>query len=133
MRGWSHTLTGGHVYLLEVVSSGSISPLLGILIKIISIGSWGHLISLERFSLSPTQYCCIFPLIFLAFWASLLSLPPYLILSPFFPTPPLSHPDYSLPPSSVENSLYSCVAHLLKLGQLVFWNLSFEYFVYFGY
>ena len=40
MGGWPHASTGGHAYLLEVVSSGSISPLLGILVKVILIESW---------------------------------------------------------------------------------------------
>jgi hypothetical protein len=31
---------GAHVYLLEVVSSSSISPLLGILANVVSIESW---------------------------------------------------------------------------------------------
>ena len=34
MGGYPHPSPGGHVYLLEVVSSGSISRLLGILAKV---------------------------------------------------------------------------------------------------
>jgi hypothetical protein len=40
MGGWSPASTGDHVYLLEVVSSGSISLLLGISANIIPIKSW---------------------------------------------------------------------------------------------
>jgi hypothetical protein len=40
IRGWFHDSTGGHVYLPEVVCSGSISLLLGILADVISIESW---------------------------------------------------------------------------------------------
>ena len=46
MGRWPHASTRGHVYLLEVVSSGSISPLLGISAKVIPIGSWEPLTSL---------------------------------------------------------------------------------------
>ena len=42
-----HPSNGGYAYLLEVVSVGCISPLLGILAKVISIGSWEPLASLE--------------------------------------------------------------------------------------
>jgi hypothetical protein len=37
---WCYPYTGGPVYLLEVVSSGSISPLLGILVNVTSTDSW---------------------------------------------------------------------------------------------
>jgi hypothetical protein len=40
MGGWPHLSTGGHASLLEVVSKVYISPLLGILAKVINIGSW---------------------------------------------------------------------------------------------
>ena len=39
------SLNWGHVYLLEVVSSGTISSFLGILVNIISVGSWELLTS----------------------------------------------------------------------------------------
>ena len=39
MGGWPHPSTGGCDYLLEVVSTGSIFPLLGILANVIPIGS----------------------------------------------------------------------------------------------
>jgi hypothetical protein len=42
MGGWLHPSTGGPVYLLEVVSSGSIFPLLGISAKVILIESCIH-------------------------------------------------------------------------------------------
>ena len=40
MGRWPPTSTGGYAYILEVVSSGSISPQLGISANIISIESW---------------------------------------------------------------------------------------------
>jgi hypothetical protein len=40
MDGWSLGSTGCHVYLLEVISSDSISPLLGISANVILIESW---------------------------------------------------------------------------------------------
>jgi hypothetical protein len=40
MGGWPHVSVGAHVYLLEVISSGSISTLLGISVKVIPIESW---------------------------------------------------------------------------------------------
>ena len=45
MDRWSHASTGGHVYHLEVVSSGSISLLLGILINVIPTEFWEPLTS----------------------------------------------------------------------------------------
>ena len=38
--GWLHLFPGGPVFLLEVVSLGSLSPLLGISAKVILIESW---------------------------------------------------------------------------------------------
>ena len=46
MGGWPHPLTGGCAYLLEIVSTDSISTLLYILAKVIPIGSWELLASL---------------------------------------------------------------------------------------
>ena len=46
MGEWPHPSTGGHAYLLEVVSTGSISPLLGILANGIPAESWEPLTSL---------------------------------------------------------------------------------------
>jgi hypothetical protein len=46
MCRWPQPSTVGHVYLLEVVSSGFISLLLDISANIISIGSWEPLASL---------------------------------------------------------------------------------------
>jgi hypothetical protein len=40
MGGWFHVSSGGHVYILEEVFIGSISPLLGIVAKIIPFGFW---------------------------------------------------------------------------------------------
>ena len=47
MGGQPHPSTGGCAYLLEMVSTGSIFPLLSILAKVILIGSWEPLASLE--------------------------------------------------------------------------------------
>ena len=52
LHGGEHSSTGGHAYLREVVSIGSLSPLLGILAKVISIGSWDLLDSLDFISFS---------------------------------------------------------------------------------
>jgi hypothetical protein len=40
MGQWPLSSTEGHAYLLEVIASGSISPLLGILANVIPIGFW---------------------------------------------------------------------------------------------
>jgi hypothetical protein len=45
--GWPHPSIEGPAYLLEVVSTGSSSPLLGISAKVIAIDSWEPLASLE--------------------------------------------------------------------------------------
>jgi hypothetical protein len=81
MGGWSHFSTGGHVYLLEAVFTGSTFLLLNILANVICIGSWELLKSLASavssgysHSLLPSQ-CYIFLFILLALWTSLLSLP----------------------------------------------------------
>ena len=39
MGGWPHASNGDHVYLLDMVSLGSISPLVGLLAKVILIGT----------------------------------------------------------------------------------------------
>ena len=46
MDGWPNPSTGARAYLLEVVSTGSISPLLDILANVIPLGSWEPLTSL---------------------------------------------------------------------------------------
>ena len=46
MDGWPNPSTGAGAYLLEVVSTGSISPLLDILANVIPLGSWEPLTSL---------------------------------------------------------------------------------------
>lgn len=38
--GWPHLSTGGCAYPLDMVSTGSISPLLDILAKVFPVGSW---------------------------------------------------------------------------------------------
>ena len=45
VSGWLHHSNGDPVYLLEVFSSGSIFPLLGISAKVITIEFWEHLTS----------------------------------------------------------------------------------------
>jgi hypothetical protein len=86
MGVWAHTSTGGHVYLLEAVSSGSISPLLGISGNIIHIGS-SHRWHLGLSSCSPSSnatyfYSCSQPSGPLAYLFSELILP-----LPFLPYP----------------------------------------------
>jgi hypothetical protein len=39
MGGWPHPSSGGLTNLLEMISTGCISPLLGILAKVIYVGS----------------------------------------------------------------------------------------------
>ena len=46
MDGWLNPSTGARAYLLEVVSTGSISILLGILANVILTGSWEPLAAL---------------------------------------------------------------------------------------
>jgi hypothetical protein len=110
MGGWLHPSPGGHVYLLEVVSSGSVFLLLGILANAIHIGSWEPLESLDflvvprTVPLPPTSTATYF---YSFSWSSgLLSLPiPDLVLPPP-PSSSLSHRsflfafcDYFVPPS----------------------------------
>jgi hypothetical protein len=40
MGVWSYLSTGDRAYLLEVISTGTISPLFGISASVIPIGSW---------------------------------------------------------------------------------------------
>jgi hypothetical protein len=94
MGGWQ-TATRGHVYLLEVVSSGSISPLLGILAKVSPLGpgSLSHPYHLGLSSGSPLPPTATYYYSFS--WPSgLLScLFKYLVHTP----PSLCHPGPSLP------------------------------------
>ena len=46
MGGWPYPTIRGQAYLLEVLSTGSISPLLCISAKVIPVGSWEPLTSL---------------------------------------------------------------------------------------
>ena len=46
MGGWPHPSTGDCTYLQEIVSTGSVSPLLAILADVIPVGSWELLSSL---------------------------------------------------------------------------------------
>jgi hypothetical protein len=90
MDGQPHTSTGGHVYLLEVVSSGYISIILGISANVMPIGFWDFLVIPPPPVFYP--YCHLFLFIFLALVISLLSLP----IPDLFQSPPLSHLDLSL-------------------------------------
>ena len=44
MNGWPYPSMMSHVYVLDVVSSGFIPPLLVILDNVITIGSWDFLV-----------------------------------------------------------------------------------------
>ena len=100
MGVWLHPSTGGQVYLLGLVSSCSISLLLGILANVISTGSWEPFTSLvSYFLVSPLAHCCIILFIFLSS-GLLLSLSPNQMLLSFSPPPP-SHTGPSLPLPSV--------------------------------
>jgi hypothetical protein len=46
MDRWPYPSFGGHVYLLDMVFPGSISPLLGFSVNVIPVGSWEPLASL---------------------------------------------------------------------------------------
>jgi hypothetical protein len=72
MHGWPHPSTGDLAHLLEVVSIGCISSLLGISDKVMDIGSWELLASLE----SGTFY-----------WLHPVPQPPLLHISIQFPDP----------------------------------------------
>lgn len=50
MHEWTHPLTGGHAYLLEVDSIGHLSHLLHILAKVIPFEFWKPFASLESWS-----------------------------------------------------------------------------------
>lgn len=100
VSAWPHVSTVGHVYIQEVVSSGSISPLLDTLAKVIPI-FWDPHLHWEtlKFQVSRVLYrvlppsspsTFIFPFIFLALWGSLLS-PPISNPSPFHLFFPLCH------------------------------------------
>ena len=69
MGEWPHLSTVGHVYLLDVVSSGSISQIVGNLDNAFRIdhGILSHPWWLESFSgpSSPTSHYCIFLFILL--------------------------------------------------------------------
>jgi hypothetical protein len=99
MGEWHHSSTVGHVYLLDEVSSGSISSLLGISAKVIPhwvMETYHNPCVLEFLEVSctshpqpPTHYCCLFLFFLLALWPSLLY--PH-------PTPPHTR---SFPPLSI--------------------------------
>jgi hypothetical protein len=62
MGGWPHPSTTGHVYLLDLVSLGSVSSLLGVLVNVIPLGA-SHIPGVwdfQWFPLFPTPHCCIF-------------------------------------------------------------------------
>jgi hypothetical protein len=118
---WLYPLTGHHIYLLEVIPSGSISLMIGISANVIPKGS-GSLVhpwclGISRVSsLPPSNTAAYF---YSSSWPTrlLYCLPSYLILPLFPPAPPLlstwpllpswllcfsfkvglKHPDLSLP------------------------------------
>lgn len=94
MGEWSHSCTGGHVYLLEVVSSVLISLLLLMLANVITVGSREPVTSLvlghPRCYHHP-QLFLLSILILLVLCASLLSLPTSYPALLFFYFTPLSH------------------------------------------
>ena len=98
--GWPHSSTGGHVYLLEVVSSNSISQLLDILSNVIPIGFWEPLIpDIWGFLVIPPGPC--FTVLHVSIHSSgSLNLSPvssHIWSCPLSPPHPLSHPGPSLP------------------------------------
>ena len=126
MGGWSHPSTGGHVYLLEAVFTGSTFLLLNILANVICIGSWELLKYLASavssgysHSLLPSQ-CYIFLFILPIFWISLLylSIPdpalPFL-QPPSILSPSASHGDYFVPLSKCVSDIHTWAFLLLKL------------------
>ena len=132
MCEWPHTSIGGHVYLLEVLSSGSISPLLRISTNAIPTGSWEPLTTMA----SGTFYLSLHPhfpstptsTYYYSFsWPSgLLScLFPYLILSPLPPSSPTrslcpsASGDYFVPSSKWDRSIHT-LAFLLSF----IWSVS---------
>ena len=92
ISGWPHPLTGGRAYLLEAVSTGSVSPSLHFWLKssLLSLGSL-----LFPWNLGPSSgypqffipYCYILLFNFLTLCTSL----QYLILAPYF-LPSSLHP-----------------------------------------
>jgi hypothetical protein len=102
MGEWPIPSTGDHAYLLDVVSSGFISPLLGILANVIPIGS--HIPGLWDFLVVPPPHF-LSPLLHITMYSSgpldqrnLLSLP---ISEPTLPLiPPSSLLPRCLPPSN---------------------------------
>ena len=97
MGGYPHPLTGGRAYLVEVVSTGSISPLLRISAKVITFGPWEPLTSLASGACSGypqflITHCYTFLFDFLASCTSFPS-PPVPDTTSLLPPPPLSLPD----------------------------------------
>jgi hypothetical protein len=96
---WPHTSTVGHVYILEVISSDSISPLLDISANVIPTGNWEPLPSLVSgtivvFPIPHTTLLHISiypdPLCFFPISSHTRSMPHFVLAPP-------SHPGCSLP------------------------------------
>jgi hypothetical protein len=99
------SLNWGHAYLLQVVvSTSSISPSLHISAKVIQIGSWEPLISLESGTLQWLSTVPHPPLTHIFIWFSdllnLFPIPSITLYCPhyFLPLPSLSQISHSLPP-----------------------------------
>ena len=110
MGGWPHPSTQGHAYLLEVVSTGSISPSM----QISANGSLSFPWRLEPSSGYPhflIPHCYIFLFNFLTLYTSLPS-PLALDTAPLFPFPSLSLLGPSLPLSPTINLFFPLNAGL---------------------
>ena len=93
--GWHHVSIGGHIYLLEVVSLGSVSPLLGISGKATLTESWEPFTSQNSgtfYSIPSDPQKLHISFQFLVLWASFLPCIPDLT-----PLPLASYPLRSLP------------------------------------
>jgi hypothetical protein len=104
MGGSPYFFTGSPVYLLEVVFSVSISPLLGVLAKVIPIKSWEPLTSqvsgiFRGSPCPPNPWSYIFLLILLPLWAPFLS-PPMPDPTLLSPTTTTTFPPGCLPPTA---------------------------------
>ena len=126
MDGWPHPSTGDYVYLLEVISSGSISIPLGFLAKTIPVRSWEPLTSLVsgtfyRFP-HPTPHTTAYFFSFLWPFGLLSCSPPPPILDPdvlsSLPSPlsarslpPSASNDYFVPLLSGIESIHTWIFH----------------------
>jgi hypothetical protein len=93
MGGWPHPSTEGRAYLLKVVYTDSISPLLFISVKVIPIGSKGLLTLLASGTLQRLFSCPTATSFSSVSWTSIpLPSQPVPDIAPLFPTSPLSLP-----------------------------------------